>query len=200
MEKKIDNLPVYKMVMGEVGIEAVALVDDPAIQEFWIAMNKHEKPKELKLELVNEAKRIVMTPMLIANQAIYRKMKDKDGVEKEFWVYFPPETIEMAVQKLMRDKLTDSVNKMHNAEQSVDGVYMYQIYLVNRELGIMPPKAYKDIEDGSAIVFYKFDNDQAWADALSGKYKGISIEGNFVPQSADLSEGEVLTVAQSLLK
>jgi len=194
MEKTLNNLPVFKMVLGENGIEYVALVDDPAIKELWIAMSEHKKV-EYKLEMVNEQKRIIMSPMLIANQMIYRKL---DG--KEFYVYFDAETIEATVQKLMKDKVTDSVNEMHKKSKSVDGVYMYQIYIVNRALGINPPTAYKDVTDGSAIVFYKFDNDQAWADALSGKYKGISIEGNFLAEPADLTEGEVITVAQSVVK
>src|SRR5687767_13003017 len=95
----MNNLPVFKMVLGEKGIEYVALVDDPAIKELWIAMNEHKPNKEYKLELVNEEKRIIMSPMLIANQLIYRKMEGK-----EFYVYFDAETIEATVQKMMKDK------------------------------------------------------------------------------------------------
>lgn len=191
----MNNLPVFKMVLGENGIEYVALVDDPAIKELWIAMNEHKPTTPIKIEMVNEEKRIIMSPMLIANQLIYRKMEGK-----EFYVYFDANTIEATVQKLMKDKVTDQVNEMHKKSKIVDGVYMYQVYLVNRELGIMPPKAYKDLEDGSAIVFYKIESDEVWERVKSGEFKGISIEGNFNAEPADLTEGEVITVAQSLLK
>ena len=61
------------------GIEAVSIVENPAIEEDFVAL----KNQEFKFAEVNKEKRILMGAALIPNKPIYRKNEDK-----EYYIYF----------------------------------------------------------------------------------------------------------------
>ena len=56
------------------GIQAISVVENPAIEEDFIAL----KNQELKLAEVDKEKRILMGAALIPNKPIYRKNKEKE--------------------------------------------------------------------------------------------------------------------------
>ena len=60
---------------NEYGINAVSVVRDPAIEENFVALNKHE----VELKEVDTEKRILMGAALIPNKQIYRRNKDKES-------------------------------------------------------------------------------------------------------------------------
>ena len=61
------------------GIEAVSIVESPAIESDFIAL----KNQEFKFAEVNKEKRILMGAALIPNKPIYRKNE-----ENEYYIYF----------------------------------------------------------------------------------------------------------------
>jgi len=63
----------------ESGINAVSVVESPAIEENFVALKKHE----VELKEVDGEKRILMGAALVPNKQIYRKNGDK-----EFYIYF----------------------------------------------------------------------------------------------------------------
>ena len=69
------------------GIEAVSIVENPAIEEDFIALKNHE----VKFAEVNKEKRILMGAALIPNKPIYRKHEDK-----EYYIYFSRDTVRKA--------------------------------------------------------------------------------------------------------
>tara|TARA_A100001015_G_scaffold295919_1_gene375491 strand:+ start:64 stop:357 length:294 start_codon:yes stop_codon:yes gene_type:complete len=69
------------------GIEAVSIVENPAIEEDFIAL----KNQEFKFAEVNKEKRILMGAALIPNKPIYRKSGDKD-----YYIYFSRDTVRKA--------------------------------------------------------------------------------------------------------
>ncbi len=71
----------------ESGINAVSVVESPAIEENFVALKKHE----VELKEVDAEKRILMGAALIPNKQIYRKNKDK-----EFYIYFSEDTVRKA--------------------------------------------------------------------------------------------------------
>jgi hypothetical protein len=62
------------------GIEAVSVVESPAIESDFIALKKHE----IELKEVDAEKRILMGAALIPNKQIYRT-NDKN---EEYYIYF----------------------------------------------------------------------------------------------------------------
>ena len=56
----------------EAGIDAISIVENPAIEEDFIAL----KNDQLKLAEVSKEKKLLMGPLLIPNKPIYRKNED----------------------------------------------------------------------------------------------------------------------------
>ena len=73
--------------MALTGIDAISLVEHPAIEEDFIALNS----KRLEFATQSEEKRILMGAALVPNKPIYRV-----NGEEEFYVYFSENTIRKA--------------------------------------------------------------------------------------------------------
>ena len=71
----------------------------------------------------------------------------------------------------------NNVNLMHDA--IVDGVFEIESYIIDRDRGIMPPKGFEDVADGSWFLSYYIENEDVWQKVKSGEFKGFSIEGFF---------------------
>ena len=85
-------MDIVELILDEeneemVGIEAVSIVSQPAIEESFVALSSDE----IKLAKVDEEKRIVMGAALVPNKMIFRKRNDT-----MFYVYFSKETIRRA--------------------------------------------------------------------------------------------------------
>ena len=69
------------------GIEAISIVERPAIEEDFIAL----KDEEVKLAELDTEKRILLGALLIPNKPILRKGDDDD-----YYIYFSRETVKKA--------------------------------------------------------------------------------------------------------
>ena len=68
------------------GIEAVSLVETPAIEENFIALNK----QQILLKEVDKEKRILMGAALVPNKQIYRR---NEKTNDEYYIYFSKDTV-----------------------------------------------------------------------------------------------------------
>jgi hypothetical protein len=125
-----------------------------------------------KFSTLDEEQRIVTGPLMIADLPIYRR--DENG---EYYVIFSAEEIKKIVQRFFKKGYQKKVNIEH--DQPTSGVYMYESYIINRELGVLPPKGYEDVADGSWFGTFKVDNDRVWSMVKDGTFKGFSVEGLF---------------------
>lgn len=169
MDKK---LPIYKMSISddeESTVSYVALVDNPATERNWFAFSKQMKFK------VDEQRRIITGALMVADLPIYRS-SEKMG---EFYVVFDSHQIEKIVQKFFKQGNTANVNMMHDANKQVDGVYMFESFIVDSRRGIKAPEGFTGITEGSWIGSYKIDNDEVWTSVMNGTFKGYSVEGMF---------------------
>ena len=85
-------MDIVELILDEendemIGIEAVSIVSQPAIEESFVALSSDE----IKLAKVDDEKRIVMGAALVPNKMIFRKRNDT-----MFYVYFSKETIRRA--------------------------------------------------------------------------------------------------------
>ena len=151
------------------GLQAIALVDSPAIGLNYQAFAPH------KFEVIDEDKRIVMGAAMIPDLPIYRR--DERG---EYYAIFKKETIKALVQKLFKENKHTEFNEQHNSFKILDGVYIYQSFITDKELGILPPQGFENVADGTWFIAAKVENDEAWSKLKEdGLLKGFSVEGVF---------------------
>lgn len=179
---KAMELPVYLMTIDEVdeGVSYVALVESPAIERPFQAFSK----EKMRFTETGE-KRVLTGPLMLADTPIIRR----DKTRGEYFVIFQKETIRKMVQKYFKQGNQHNVNAEHST--AIDGVYMFESYLIDRERGINPPNGYEDAKDGSWFGSFKVENDKVWEDR--DQFTGFSIEGYFGMQPTD-TEIEVAMV------
>lgn len=173
--KLTDELKVYFIHINdldETGMDAISLVDVPAVQKNFLCFSEDKKPVKFEFD---GAKHIITGVVCLAETPIYR-YSERFG---EYFVVFTKETIEKMVEKYARKGLFNSVNLQHNDEKFVDGIYMIESYITDKKRGICP-KEFADVPDGSWICSYKVDNQELWDEIVNGdKLNGFSLQGLF---------------------
>lgn len=152
------------------GIEAISIVDRPAIQEHFIALS--EQPK-VELAEVDKEKRILMGAALVPNKNIYRA----DG-EDEYYIYFSEDTVRKASELfLMRGHQNESTLE-HEAK--LYGLSVVESWIIEDETHDKSRKYGMELPVGTWMVSMKVNNDDVWNNYVkTGKVKGFSIEGYF---------------------
>ena len=77
----MNKLPVIYLTIDEdheTGLDAISLVDHPAIERNWMAFNKVQK------FAMNEEKRIVSGAAMVADYPIYRRDEDGRGLRVSY--------------------------------------------------------------------------------------------------------------------
>ena len=152
----------------ETGLNAISLVEYPAVEVDFLAFAKDEPAV---LQFADEERHIITGIALLADTPIYRIAPDGT----EYYVRFTKDCIRQLVEKYFKFGLTNSVNIEHKDNQFVDGVTMLESYIIDKERGICP-KEFAEIEDGSWIVSVKINNEDIWNRIKKGDFKGFSIE------------------------
>jgi len=152
------------------GIEAVSLVETPAIEENFIALNK----QEVMLAEVDKEKRLLMGAALIPNKQIYRK-NDKTG--DEYYIYFSKDTVRKASELFF--KRSNHKNATYEHKQPIKGTTIVESWIVEDSKQDKSAVYGLNLPEGSWVVSMKIDDDDLYAKAKSGEVKGFSIEGYF---------------------
>lgn len=155
----------------ETGLNAISLVQHPAIEVDFLCFNEDTKKIDFSAD---EDKHILTAVALRADHPIYRRFGDY-----ECWIVFTKDVIRKLVTKYAKNNLFNSVNIEHNDYSFVKSAYMIESYIVDKARGIVPNE-FSDIEDGSWIVSYYIDDESLWnvlknTDALNG----LSVQGIF---------------------
>ena len=134
--------------------------------------NRNKNKFNFKVE--NTEKQIVSGPLMVADMPIYRR--DSSG---EYYAVFDAPTIEQIVLKFSKNKAQNNVNLMHDGQRIVDGVFMYESFIIDRKRGVMPPTGFEELTDGSWFGSYKVENTDVWNMVKEGTFQGFSVEGVF---------------------
>ena len=97
------------------GVYGISLVADPAIEAFFVQMNKDY---DVQLKVVDEEKRLFMTPVLIPDQKVLRL--SKDGTP--FNIVFSKEVIQSAQQNFQKNGFQNNSNLEHDINVKLNGV------------------------------------------------------------------------------
>jgi hypothetical protein len=152
----------------ESGIEAVSVVESPAIEENFIALKKHE----LELKEIDSEKRLLMGAALVPNKNIYRR-SDKE----EYYIYFSEDTVRKASELfLMR---SNQNNATYEHEKKLNGMSVVESWIIEDEKLDKSVKHGFNLPKGTWMISMKVNNEDVWKDVKDGKVKGFSIEGYF---------------------
>ena len=138
------------------------------------AESKIRQVEKMSFAIQDEEERIISGPLMLADTPIYRY--DANG---EYYVVFTKDTIKKIAQKYFKKGYQSNVNLMHDNGQVVEGVTMFESWIVDEKRGIKPMNGYEDVKDGSWFGSFKVENDDVWNMVKDGKVKGFSVEGVF---------------------
>lgn len=155
-----------------IGIEAISVVESPAIEEDFIAL----KNQEFKLAEVDKEKRILMGAALIPNKPIYRRNEDN-----EYYIYFSRDTVRKASELFFINGNQNNSTLEH--KMPLTGLSVVESWIVESE---KDKTRHYDMEVpiGTWMVSMKVLNDDVWNNYVkTGKVKGFSIEGYFADKA-----------------
>lgn len=151
------------------GIEAISVVENPAIEEDFIAL----KNEEIKLAEVSTEKRILLGALLIPNKPIYRRKGDD-----EYYIYFSKDTVEKASQLYLQNGNQNKATLEH--QHSINGLTLVESWIVEDETHDKSRKYGLNVPVGTWMGAVKVNNEEIWEQFVkTGKVKGFSIEGYF---------------------
>lgn len=151
------------------GIEAISVVENPAIEEDFIAL----KNEEIKLAEVSGEKRILLGALLIPNKPIYRRKGDD-----EYYIYFSKDTVEKASQLYLQNGNQNKATLEH--QHSINGLTLVESWIVEDEKHDKSRMYGLNVPVGTWMGAVKVNNEEIWEQFVkTGKVKGFSIEGYF---------------------
>ena len=162
------------------GIDAISLVEYPAIEEYFIALNSQKREV---FAMQNQEKRLLMGAALIPDKPIYRS----DG-ENEYYVYFSKDTIRKAMELFFKNGYQNNATIEHDYD--VKGTTIVESWIIE-DATMDKSRAYGlDLPVGTWMVSMKIENESIWQRVKGGEFRGFSIEGYFVDK-INLSKQEL---------
>jgi hypothetical protein len=160
---------VIDETLDDSGIDAISLVDEPAIESDFIAL----KSQRMQFKQVGD-QRLLLGAALIPDKMIYRRDEERG----EYHIYFSKATVKKAMELYMSRGFNRSFTQDHKVK--VDGVAVIESWIVedperdkSSVYGFKVPK-------GTWMVAAKVYNDHVWQEFVkTGEVRGFSIEGYF---------------------
>lgn len=175
---------LIELVIDETtGVDAISLVDEPAIEEYFLTLRKQgtslpaEEFQHMEFATVNEEKMILLGAAMIPDKHIYRK--NDDG---EFYVYFSKSTIAKAAHQYMTRLRNNNHTLQHQAK--VEGFSVVESWIVEDPEKDKSAAYGMSVPRGTWMVAVKCANNQIWEEYVrTGKVRGFSIEGTFLDKA-----------------
>lgn len=164
-------MDVIELVIDDedaIGVEAISLVEHPAIEEDFIAL----KNQKTEFKTIDKDKRIVVGLALIPNKPIYRKSGDN-----EYYVFFSRNTVRKSAELYLKNHNNNNATLEH--ELKVDGVSVVESWIVEDVEKDKTALYGLNAVEGAWAVVMRINNEKVWQDVKKGIYKGLSIEGYF---------------------
>ena len=153
----------------EMGVYAVSVVEDPAIEENFIKLSK----ESIELATIDQEKKLLMGPALIPNKQIYRK-NNKHG---EFYIYFSEDTVRKASEMFFINSNHQKATYEHDKE--IDGMTVVESWIIDNPEKDKSAAYGFSLPKGTWMISMKVNNPDVWKKVKDGEVKGFSIEGYF---------------------
>ena len=186
-------MKIIELILDEMqdlmGIQAISIVENPAIEENFVAF----KAQEVQFAKQDEEKRILLGAALIPNKPIYR-----NNGEEELYVYFTKDTIRRASEMFFQNGNQNQSTLEHQAE--LQGLSVVESWIVEDEQKDKSRIYGLEMPVGTWMVSMKVNNDDIWNNYVkTGKVKGFSIEGYFVDK-VNFSKQELESIEEQEAK
>ena len=153
----------------EGGIEAISIVESPAIESDFVALES----QEIKLATVDKEKRILLGALLIPNKPIFRT-----GDEGDYYIFFSKDTIVKASQMYLKNGNQNNSTLEH--DQALKGLTLVESWIVESETEDKSRKYGLNVPIGTWMGAVKVNNEDVWQEYVeTNKVRGFSIEGYF---------------------
>jgi hypothetical protein len=174
MENKMEIIELLLDEENEVtGIEAVSIVEAPAIESDFVALNS----QEVQLAQVDKEKKILMGAALIPNKPIYRKQEDK-----EYYVYFSAETVRKASELFFKNGNQNNATLEHKL--AINDLTVVESWIVENKEKDKSSLYGLEVPQGTWMISMKVNNEKIWNEFVkTNKVKGFSIEGYFADRA-----------------
>lgn len=159
------------------GIFAISFVEEPAIEEDFVHLAKHE----VEFKSINDEKKLVVGLALVPDKKILRVNKGE-----KYNVMFSQDTVRKASHLYMKNLNLSNTTTDHR--DKVQGVTVVESWIIEDEkLDKINLYNLKAVKGGWAVIF-KVENDDVWQEVKNGTYKGFSIEGRFSDKLLEASK------------
>ena len=149
-------------------VYAVSFVEDPAIEESYVALSKQKAPVVVTME--KDDRHLVVGPALIPDQLIYRR---DDYTGEEYYLRFSAESIAQLARRFLAER---EVTLDH--ERFAPGAYIAESWIKEDmekdksvALGLNP-----ELPIGTWFLTTYVDGQELWEQVKSGRWTGYSVE------------------------
>ena len=165
-------MKIIELILNDdeaIGVEAISVVENPAIESDFIALNN----QEIKLAEISKEKRLIMGALLIPKKPIFRR-----NGEDEYYVFFSADTVLKASQMYLQNGNQSNSTLEHDGK--LKGMTLVESWIVDNKEKDKSALYGLDVKVGTWMGSVKVENDEVWNDYVkTGKVKGFSIEGYF---------------------
>lgn len=175
------RIPIYTLrdisETEDMGVDAISLVEQPAIGYSFMAFSDDEniKPVKIGLSVSDTEKQVLSGVIMIADIPIYRVNAEYG----EHYIVFSKDMIYKIVQKYFKQGKQFRFNISHDQNQFIEDTYLFESYIIDRERGVYPPNGYETVPNGSWFGSVKIENKALWDTIKKSDIYGFSIEGLF---------------------
>ena len=153
------------------GISAISLVENPAIEENWVAL----KSDEVKLAEIDKEKRLLLGAALTPNKPIFRKSQDG---QDDYYIFFSKDTVRKASQLFFKKGNQNNATLEHNVD--LEGLTVVESWIVEDSKTDKSALYGMELPEGTWAVSMNVNSDEVWNEYVKkGKVKGFSIEAFF---------------------
>lgn len=169
-----NGLPLLKISLedNEQGVNKISLVDEPAIEENWLAFSKvNDEDLEMMFAEI-QAEQKLAGPLLIPDKPILRR---HPKTKEKFYVKFPKEVIAEIASRFNKNLFGGNWNVDHNKD--VNDVYVAENWIIEDPKFDKSRKFGHSLPAGTWYGIVKVDNNKVWKnDIETGKLRGFSVE------------------------
>lgn len=179
------SLPIYEMILdddGETGINYISIVEEPAIEQSFIALNTNTK-----LKAYNDEKHLALGPLVVPDQKIYRF----DLENGEYYITFSKETIEKIRDKFFIENNITNINVNH--KKRVSNCTVVETWIIEDSKNDKANHLGYDLPAGTLMVGVKVEDPETWKQIKTNKLTGFSLEGVFNQNKLNLNMFKSLT-------
>lgn len=173
----------------EDGIDAISIVDRPAIRRNFITLSEQER---VKLAALDKERRVLMGAVLVPDEVIPR-LDERTG--EEYGIYFSEDTVRKASESFLL-KSNQSNSTYEHKEEMLEGTCVVESWIIEDEVHDKSRKYGLNFPVGTWMVAKKIYNEDVWNEYVeTGLVKGFSLEGVFSEgfNSYELSEQKLNT-------